>query len=300
MSVLPRVAIGITGCAVLVGCGSSRSTQPARTPGTVAVVGNAAISQRQIQAYVSYASRFYSWVDTAASGDGTTMCSVHSTTPACATLRKQVLRRLLEEQIVAEYASQHRIRLSATDSSRVDREMKRLQSPHSGTQRLFSTERVSPNFMRGILRNQLLVKRVEAAVVGKTALAGPSFQTRKYVFGIDHQSYQSAIDLATGGVNDAAGHTAPIHWVAAYRLPVHVRSLAGAAGNGDYVGPSLQGPSYVVYQILGHGVHKYGLPAREETEARIFRAWLANRRSQIRPKCFQGPVKTVPCDGLNH
>jgi hypothetical protein len=154
--------------------------------------------------------------------------------------------------------------------------------------------------MRSILRNQLLVKHVEAAVVGKDALAGLSFRMRKYVFGIDRQSYKSAIDFATGGVSDASGQTPPVHWVAAYRLPTQVRSQADVAGKGDYVGPTLEGASYVVYQVLGHGVHRYGLPAREQVEARSFRVWLAKRISQIHPTCFQGPVKPVPCAGLYH
>lgn len=292
--------LGLLGCAVLVGCGASTSSRPARAPGTVAVVGTTAISQSQIQEYMNYALRFYSWVDISSSGDRPTACTVRAETTACGTLRKQVVRRVLEERVVTEYAAHHGVRLSASDARRIEREMKRLQSPHSGTQRLFSTERVSPHFMRGVLQNQLLVRLVEAAVVGKAALVGPSFRLRKYVFGIDSRSYKSAIDFATGGVIDAASHRAPIHWVATYRLPVHVRSLAGVASDGDFVGPTLVGPAYVVYQVLGHGIHRYGLPAREETEARIFRAWLDKRMSRIAPKCFQGPFKTVSCSRLYH
>ena len=88
--------------------------------------------------------------------------------------------------------------------------------------------------------------------------------------------------------------------MAAYRLPSQVLSQAKVAGKGDYVGPTLEGASYVVYQILGHGVHRYGLPARQQSEARFFRLWLAKRMSQIQPKCFQGTAKTVPCAGLYH
>jgi hypothetical protein len=300
MCVLRLLVLGLTGCAVLTGCGTSHLVDAVRTPGTVAEVGNATISKAQIQAYIQYALQFYSWVDTSGSGNGTTGCSVSSPTPACGTLRRQVLRRLLEERIVAEYAAQRGIRLSPSDSKRVEVEMTRLQSPHSGTQRLFSTERVSPQFMRSILRNQILVKHVEAAVVGRNAFAGPSFRVRKYIFGIDRQSYKSAINFATGGVSTASGQTPPVHWVAAYRLPTQVRSQADVAGRGDYVGPTLEGGSYVVYQILGHGVHRYGLPARQQIEARSFRLWLAERMSQIQPKCFQGPVKTVPCARLYH
>lgn len=228
--------------------------------------------------------QFYSWVDTSAGADSTTSCSVHSSTPACTALRKQVSRRLLEQQIVTRYAAAHRIQLTSQDHRHVEIELQRLQSPQSGTQRLFSNHGVSPQFMRGVLQNQLLVRHVEAKVVGSAALSGPSFRMRKYVFAPGNQSYKSAIDLATGGVSTSGAHLPPVHWVAAYRLPSHVRSLAGLAGKGDFVGPSLQGASYVVYQILGHGVHRYGLPAREQIEARLFRSWLAKMLSTIRSK----------------
>jgi hypothetical protein len=300
MRVLRSLAPGVTVCLVLAGCGATHSTKPANTAATAAPVANTAIPPQQIQEYMDYALQFYSWVDTTTPGNGTTTCSVRSTSPSCVTLRKQVVRRLMEERIVTEFAAQHSIRLSSADRSRVDREMKRLQSPHSGTRRLFGANRVSPHFMRGVLQTQLLVRRVEAAVVGKAALVGPSFRLRKFVFGGDQRGYKSATDLATGGINGAAGPSPPIHWVAAYRLPAQLRSLAGLARKGDYVGPSPQGGSYVVYQILGHGVHRYGLPAREETEARSFRAWLATRMSQTQPKCLQGGAKSVPCSALYH
>jgi hypothetical protein len=286
--------------AVLAGCGSSHLGEPARTPGTVAMVGAAAVSQRQIQQYMNYALRFYSWVDTTASAGSASSCTVRSTTPACITLRKQVLHRLLEEQVVTNYAASHNIRLSASDSRRVNRELKRLQAPYAGTQRLFSTERVSPRFMRTVLQTQLLVKRVEASVVDQSLLAGPSYKLRKYVFALNRRSYKSALDLATGGVSAAGGQAPPVHWVAAYRLPGHVRALVNLASKGDYVGPTSEGASYVVYQVLGRGEHRYGLPAREQIEARAFRTWLSKHMAEIRPMCFQGSAKTVPCAALYH
>jgi hypothetical protein len=210
------------------------------------------------------------------------------------------LHRLLEEQVVTNFAARHRIGLSASDSGRIDRELKRLQSPHAGTQRLFSTERISPRFMRTVLRTQLLVKRVESTVVDRAVLAGPSFKLRKYVFGLDKRSYKSALDLATGGASVGGSREPPVHWVASYRLPARVRSLADVAGNGDFVGPTLEGPAYVVYQVLGRGVHRYGLPARQEIEARSFRTWLSKQMAQIKPTCFQGSTKIVPCAVLYH
>jgi hypothetical protein len=241
------------------------------------VVASAAIPSRTIQQYMNYALHFYSWVDATQSGDGTTSCSARSTSTACTTLRAQVLLRLREERVVANFARQHGIRLSASDTTRVEHELKRLRSPHSGTARLFSSEGISPVFMRSVLQNQLLVKRVEAAVVSKSTLSGPSFRLRKYVFGRDGHSYKSAIDLATAGAKHAPGHIPPIHWVAAYRLPRPVRSLIAVAADGDYLGPTLEGSSYVVYQLLDHGIHRYGLPARQQIEARSFKAWLSQR-----------------------
>jgi hypothetical protein len=300
VSVLRILLISCSVGTVLAGCGGSHSVEPARTPGTVAMVGAAAISQRQIQQYMNYALRFYSWVDTTASGASATSCTVHSTTPACTTLSKQVLHRLLEEQVVTNYAKNHNIRLSASDSSRVEQELKRLQSPHAGTQRLFSTERVSPGFMRTVLQTQLLVKRVESSVVDQSLLAGPSYKLRKFVFALDRRSYKSALDLATGGVSAAGEQAPPVHWVAAYRLPAHVGALVNLASNGEYVGPTSEGATYVVYQVLGRGEHRYGLPAREQIEARAFRTWLSKHMAEIRPMCFQGPAKTVPCAALYH
>lgn len=264
------------------------------------MAGNATISQRSIRQYVDYALRFYSWVDTTQVGNGATSCSARSTSRACVTLRAQVLRRLLEERIVSEYAAQHGIRLSHSDSGRVARELKRLESPGSSTAKLFTTERISPAFMRSVLRNQLLVKHVEAAVVGKSALSGPSFHLQKYVFGTDRPSYRSAIDLATGGANGVPGQASSTHWVAAYRLSAHVRSLIRVAANGDYVGPTREGSSYVVYKILARGNHRYGLPARQQILAQSFRLWLQKRLAKVQPRCLLGNGQTAQCPGLNH
>jgi hypothetical protein len=277
MRLRPLILSALTGCVALTACGRSSSPAPAHPHGPVAVTASAAIPNKIIQQYMNYALHFYSWVDATQSGDGTTSCSTRSTNTACTTLRTQVLRRLREERVVASFARQHGIQLSANDMTRVEHELKRLRSPHSGTARLFSSEGISPVFMRNVLQNQLLVKRVEDAVVSKAALSGPSFRLRKYVFGRDGHSYKSAIDLATAGVNDAPGHIPPIHWVAAYRLPRSVRSLMAVATSGDYVGPVLEGPSYVVYQPFARGIHRYGLPARHQIEARTFRAWLSQR-----------------------
>jgi hypothetical protein len=79
-----------------------------------------------------------------------------------------------------------------------------------------------------------------------------------------------------------------------------VRSLIGVAGNGDYVGPTLDGSSYVVYKILGRGDHRYGLPARQEILARTFQLWLRQRMAKLQPKCLLGSGKTGSCARLNH
>ena len=300
MYVLRMLALLCVFGAVLSGCGSSHSSTPVRTPGTVAMVGASAVSQRQIQQYMNYALRFYSWVDTSASGAGGISCSLPSATTACATLRKQVLHRLLEEQVITNYAMHHNIQLSASDSSRVNRELKRLQSPLAGTQRLFSTERVSPRFMKTVLRTQLLVRRVESKVVDQSLLTGPSYRLRKYVFPLDGAGYKRALDLATGGVSSGVGQPQPVHWVAAYRLSAHVRALLDLASDGQYVGPTSEGASYVVYQVLGRGEHRYGRPAREQVEANAFRTWLSKRMAETKPMCFQGTTKMVPCADLYH
>ncbi len=300
MCVLRLVVPALIVCMVLAGCGKSGAPPPVRTAGTVAMVGSTTISQRAVQQYVNYALHFYSWVDASQPRDGATSCSTRSSTAACVTLRRQVLHRLLEEQVVAKYAAHNGIELSKSDIARVERELKQLRAPQAGTAKLFTNEGISPAFMRTVLQNQLLVKRVEAAVVGKAALTGPSFRLRKYVFGADRQSYRSAVDLATGGVNDIPGHTSITHWVAAYRLPPHVRSLVDVASKGDYVGPTLEGTSYVVYQILGRGNHRYGLPARQQIMARTFKAWLGQALAKLQPKCVLGNGQTAPCDGFNH
>ena len=103
-------------------------------------------------------------------------------------------------------------------------------------------------------------------------------------------SYKSAIDLATGGVNEVSGHIPPIHWVAAYRVPGSMRSLIAVATKGDFVGPTLEGSSYVVYQVLGRGNHRYGLPARQQIQARTFQAWLTQPMArQGRSEVLKGP-----------
>ena len=154
--------------------------------------------------------------------------------------------------------------------------------------------------MRTVLQTQLLVKRVDATVVGKRAFSGPSYKLRKYVFGLDQLSYKRALDLATTGTATTSVPTPPVHWVAAFRLTRHVRDLLAVASAGVFVGPVQQGSAYFVYELLGHGAHAYGLPARQQMEARAFRSWLAKRLEHSRPMCLQGPTKTVPCTTLYH
>jgi hypothetical protein len=244
---------------------------------------------------MDYALRFYSWVDEGAAQQGNAVCSASAENPECATFRAQVLSRLIEERLVTQYAAAHKISLTRSDLAKVEEELARLQAPHSGTDRLFVAERVSPRIIRSVLETQLLVRRVEATLVSPQALRGPMLQVRKFVFGLSKHNYRQAVDLATSGTSATTlSATRPL-WVALFRLSPQIRRLTTYAAHGAYVGPFRQGTTYVVLQVLGRSTRRYGRPARELIMARAFRSWMKTQLLEAHPTCLTAGRASAPC-----
>jgi hypothetical protein len=202
--------------------------------------------------------------------------------------------------MVAAYAARHSVHLTSSDTHQIDADLRELQASDSPTSGLFKQHRVSPSFMRSVLRAQLLVNRVEDAITPKARLRGPSYRMRKFVFARDSASYREAVDLATSGVAAVHLHPPPIHWVAAQRLDRKVRSQAVLAGTGDYIGPFIVSGRYVVYEVLGHANHAFGKPARQLIEAQVFRSWLRSHTGTQLAECEKLISKGVACDPVNH
>ncbi len=292
-----RRNLAFAGFVLFAGCGSSHPPTAVRSGDGS---GLAAVSQAEVQAYMRYALGFYSWVDPSGPSKALTSCSSSNQITECRTLRKQVISRLLEENIVAQYAKQHRIRLSKRDLRKVDGEFKSVTSTSSGGRKLGAATNTTSAFMHQLLRNQLLVTRVESAVVPKSLLAGPSFKLRKFTFDAGDAGHKRALDLATGGDAGTQTHAPPVHWVASHRLDAQVRRDAALASNGDFIGPFSLAGKNVVYEVLARGRHTYGKPAREQVQADYFRRWMSKKVAEAESKCEKQHSVELACSLAHH
>lgn len=287
ISLFALIAVAATLCS----CGSSRSSPPA--PAAVAVVDDQRISRSEYQQYVLYAANFY-----AAAGQG--RCAQDR--PSCAALRRQVLRRLLEEQVVVQYAQHHHIGLSPAQERQVSEQVALLAIPDTPAGRLLAKHKVTRDFVRSLLRNELLVQRVEQAVIPPGLDRGQSYRLRIVTVPIgaggEKAAYQAALDLATNGGAAPPGATDRTEWMAAFRLARSARHILEHAQIGEYVGPYRRPAGFRDFQLLGEKWGRFGRPARLRLETIFFRHWINSRLRAAHPACYASGKRT-PCPGEN-
>jgi hypothetical protein len=264
---------------ILSACGSSQS----RTPQAIALVNSRPIPQSEYRQYVLYADRFY-----AASGQG----HCPGVQPGCTLLQQQVLRRLLEQSLVQQYAQQHHITLSPAEQQQVEARLATLAAPGSPTGTLLTRRQVTRRFIRSLLADELLVQAVEQAVVPTQLERGRSYRLRIVTVPISpggrQAAYQAALDVATNGGAAPTGAGDRTEWVAAFRLGLAVQHTLQQAQVGEYVGPYEHADSYRVFQLRGQKWGRYGRPARQRIETTYFRHWLDAQLSAAHPVCYAG------------
>lgn len=283
----PRAMWCLLALLMMTGCGASN--RAVAVP-AVASVGGQRIDRNEMSHYLRYAAQFYSRTTGAAQGGTSLDCSGNGNTQVCAVVKRQVLARLLQEHVVLAYAAAHHISLSDADEGRVGVAM------HDS-----AIVRVADStFLRQVLRRQLLVQKVEDAVVPESARKGPSLHLRKFFIpappgpsgsGVFHQ----ALTLATDGAPIPPGTRIRAEWEAPFRLTAPIRQALDYAGPGQYVGPFSSGTGYLVVQLVSRGTHRYGTPARNVLTTRYFRGWLKQQLAAQHPQCFDSRGKNQPC-----
>ena len=282
----------------LTGCQSTASHAPSSvSPSTVvAVVGRHGITPAELNAYVRYVVGF----DALAYPDSAeAQCARSPKGTACRHLRDEALTRLLQEQIVSDYASAHQIRLDASDRQAVEAEIGRLSGPTSPTRKLFRNGTVTRTFMRSVLDRQVLVQKVQDHLTGERALKGPALRLRR--IHVDSApgagrdaSYAGLLSVASGGPLPA-GATVRVDWLAEFRVPPAIRRALKGARIGDYAGPFDRDGGLLLVQLLGRGVHSYGGPARQKLTAQLFARWLDNALRHAHPRCLDARHRLAPC-----
>lgn len=270
---------------VVSGCGSSRvAAEPA------ARVAGRAITWRDVRANVGYAARYY------APGASTSRCSSHSASTFCVALTRQVLERLIEEQVIEAYAAQHNITLTAAERHRAARM----------TAALLAQKHVAPaarndpqrQMLGPIVRRELLVQRVQASVTSSVPRAGPSYHLRRYLvptFGSAHQTYLAADQLALGNSSPPPGTMIRTEWKAEFRISPAMRASLRDAHPGQYVGPFKRAGGYEVWEVLSRSWHRYGGTAREVLVARRFANWLQTQVRAAHPVCYNPDGRSASC-----
>jgi hypothetical protein len=301
LSIPCRLASLITllACA-LAGCGGHSTTQL-----DVATVDGSPITQADLRAYVSYSLSFYAWAygtDVAGSGPA---CAQASRDPGCLRVRRQALRRLLEEKVIERYALSHGIALSPANRVQAARETSDLLAQDTTAAQLLSEHKINRAFITVLLDHEMLIRKVEAIVSRGVPRAGESFHLRELrvprIAGIDDaRVYRQAVNLATDGKPVPLGTSVRTLWVAIFHLPSDVLKAVTPAARGQFVGPFPYKSYYLDVQFLGRGTHLYGRPARLILKTRRFRDWLNAEVLHANPRCLDGAGHDQPCPAADH
>lgn len=294
-AVVPRdprhVPLLIACVLILAGCGSPKGVSKAS-----AIVEGETISPAALQRNVAYAWAFYAASKGTVPSAGAPSCRASS--GRCHAIERQVLRRMLEERIVLHYARRRGIRLSPADRQHVLHALGKVTTSGTPTADLLSSGRISLAFLRSVLETEILVRKVERVIAGKRALRGDSYELRRvYIFIPAAQSsraYRDAIDVATTG-SLSPGAVTRTGWTASFRLSRSIRKSLAQAETGQYVGPFRRRRSYLVVQLLAHGIHPYGRPARQAAETRYFQLWIARQLRLNPPQCFSPSGGVISC-----
>lgn len=270
---------------IVSGCGSSSLSPP-----QAARVSGQAITWQDVRSNVSYAARFY------APATPTSRCSTTSVSAFCIALTRQVLERLIEERVIEVYASRHGIALTAADRRRATRMSMVLlaRKEVTGTGQSYPPSRM----LESIVRRELLVQHVQAAVTSSVTLSGPSYHLRRYLVPrvrSGHQTYLEANQLALGNSPPPPGTLIRTEWKADFRISPALRASLRDAHPGQFVGPFERAGGYEVIEVLGQGRHRYGPKARESLVGRRFATWLQAQVLSAHPVCYRPAGSTTPC-----
>lgn len=280
---------------IAAGCGSSK---PLITP--IAQIGPQSISRDSYRQNLNYAIRFFQ----SAYGNQASLDESHCVRPStpCNHLRKQLLRRLLEESVVIQYAEHHHIHLSAADRTEVSVQLARLDEAGSVIAQMVARKQISRQFLRSLLDTELLVHRVETLVVPSSSQEGFAYHLRTVTIpfapgGRGLNAYHRALNLATDGRPLPRRAVVRIAWIPPRHLALNVRNLVALAEPGQYVGPFKRQDAYLVVQVLGSGSHRVGRSARVSLETRYFHRWIERMLVADHPICFSSSATTVACPG---
>jgi hypothetical protein len=217
-------------------------------------------------------------------------------------LQRQVLRRLLEQSVVQQYAQSHHITLAAGDQRRIGAQLNSLLATDTPAATLLGRHQVTREFLRSLLTDEFLVQRVERAVLPPRLDIGRSYRLRivtvPLASGGINAARQAALDVATSGGAAPADASDRTEWIAAFRLGHAVLSVLAHAQIGQYVGPFPHAGGFRDFQLLGVKWGRYGRPARQRLETAYFRHWLDQQLFAAHPSCYQGNRRT-PCPGNN-
>lgn len=291
----PRTLLALTlmlfATACLPSCGSSASS-----PARAAVVGGQAISYASLDQNVGYAAAFYA----SKSGARVVGDRCIANDAACAGLRRQVLRRLIEERVVLSYAGTHHIVLSGRDTVHVANSLAAMQTAGTNTALLLRQRVVTTAFLRSLLANEGTVRKVELAVVGKTSRKGYSYHLRVVSFFIragttGKRGFARASRLIADGGPIPAAAAATSGWYAAFRLPHSTRVVLDQAIPGRWTGPFRRSHSWVAIRLIDRGTHPFGRPARLLLQTRQFRAWIGHMVRRAHAICYAETGEEVAC-----
>ncbi len=277
------------------GCGSS-------TPDSnlIARLGSQTISRDTYRQNLNYAIRFYQ----SAYGSQGGLDAVHCVRPSspCAQIRDQLLRRLLEEDAVIEYADRHRIHLSSVDQTEINAQMASIDQAGSVIAQMIARKQISRPFLRSLLETEFLIHRVETRVIPVKVEEGFAYHVRTITIpfapgGRGLNAYRRAVTLATDGRPIPRRALVRTVWIIPPHLAANVRKLVAVAQPGQYVGPFKRHRAYLVVQLLGSGLRRYSRTTLLTVETSYFHRWIDRMLTAERPICFSPSGKTVACPG---
>jgi hypothetical protein len=266
----------------------------------VAIVNGQPITRADLKTHADYALQFYAWTYGSDVGSSDPSCTLRSKDVGCRRLEQQVLRRLIEEKVVEEYAAGHRIALSAEDQSAARREATDLLANDTTAANLLAEHKVNRSFIEVLLDREALIRRVENVIGRNQPRAGQALHLREFEVPRltrqdDARTYQQAVDLATDGRPVPPGAMVRTSWIARFHLSAELLNALSTVSPGQFVGPFSHSGYYLDVQFLGRGVHRYGKPARLELQTAYFRQWLAVQVKRAHPQCFDRTGQEQPC-----
>ncbi len=149
---------------LLAACG--KSADPACV-GNVAVVGNTAISTAQYRLLLRYTLAFYERADRTSRYYHRNICGDPSLHADCVSLRKRLRQRMIDQQIVGDYAAQHNLLPTGADWNRALAREHQLVQNAGGEQafeRFLAKLRTSQARFRFIESEQIETDKVSRAI----------------------------------------------------------------------------------------------------------------------------------------